>query len=115
MGEHWRDNMDVQLEQLKKTIALLRSKNAQVKIILLPQGTWMDELPFKSRYEMLVKALCQATSTPLIDLSRAMPDEAFVDSNHLTVEGQSKFRDLIMREVTGHLQKLQTNNFVDHK
>lgn len=115
MGEHWRDNMDVQLEQLKKTIALLRSKNAQVKIIMLPQGTWMDELPFKSRYEMLVKALCQETSTPLIDLSRAMPDEAFVDSNHLTVEGQSKFRDLIMREVTGHLQKLQTNNFVDHK
>jgi hypothetical protein len=106
MGEHWRMSVDTQVDRLRDTISLLRSKNAQVKIMLLPQATWMNTLPFKTRYEMLIRALCHETSIPLIDFSHAMPDEAFVDSNHLTVEGQETFRKLIMREITGHLQKL---------
>ena len=104
-GAQWQQNMDAEVDQLRETILLLRSHHAQVKVLLLPQGTWMDELPFKARYEGLIRALCQSTSTPLIDLSRAMPDEDFVDSNHLTVEGQEKFRGLIMGEILGHLQK----------
>jgi hypothetical protein len=106
MGAHWRKSVDTQVNQLRDTISLLRSKHAQVKVMLLPQATWMNTLPFKTHYETLVRALCQETSTPLIDFSHAMPDQAFVDSNHLTVEGQIKFRKLIMREITGHLQKL---------
>lgn len=108
MGAQWQPNMDAEVERLMEMILLLRSQNAQVKILLLPQGTWMDELPFKARYEALVRRLCLVTSTPLIDLSRAMPDDAFVDSNHLTVVGQEKFRDLIMREIEGHLQLVKT-------
>jgi hypothetical protein len=104
MGGHWQQDMDVEVEQLKKTILLLRSYHAQVKVVLLPQGTWMDPLSFKGRYERLVRAVCQSTSTPLIDMSRTMPDEDFVDSNHLTVEGQEKFRNLIMPEILRHLQ-----------
>ena len=74
------------------------------------QGTWMDQLPFKARYETLIRALCQTTDTPLVDFSRAIPDEAFVDSNHLTVEGQQQFRNLIIGEITNHLQNAQTNS-----
>jgi hypothetical protein len=77
----------------------------EVKVLLLPQGTWMDELPFPSYYNERVRAVCQATSTPIIDLSHALPDDAFVDSNHLTVGGQTKVRDLLMPEITGHLKR----------
>lgn len=104
-GAQWQQNMDAEVERLRETIFLVRSHHAQVKVMLLPQGTWMDELPFKARYEGMIRALCQSTSTPLIDLSRAIPDKDFVDSNHLTVEGQEKFRGLIMGEILGHLQK----------
>src|SRR5262249_50407565 len=104
-GAQWQKNMDAEVEQLRKTILLLQSHHAQVKVLLLPQGTWMDGLPYKGPYEALIRALCQSTSTPLIDLSRSIPDEEFVDSNHLTVQGQERFRGLIMGEILGHLQK----------
>lgn len=110
MGPNWQQNMDAEVEGLRKSIDLVRSHHAQIKVVLLPQGTWTDELPFKTRYEAQVRTLCQATSTPLIDLSRAMPDEDFVDSNHLTVKGQEKFRDLIMGAISGHLLSLERSN-----
>jgi len=108
-GAQWQQTMDLELERLRETIFLLRSHQAQVKLMLLPEATWDDHLPYKSRYETKIHALCQETSTPLINLSRSMPDEAFVDSGHLTVDGQEKFRGLIMREILGHLQKIQKN------
>ena len=104
MGPNWQQNMNVETERLQETINLVRSHHGQIKVMLLPQGTWMDALPFKGQYEAQVRAICQATSTPLIDLSRALPDEDFVDSNHLTVRGQEKFRDLIMPEITRQLR-----------
>jgi hypothetical protein len=107
MGPDWQQNMDDQLERLKETIYLLRSHKVQVKVMLLPEATWANGLPFKSRYDAKIRALCQSTSTPLVDFSHAMPDDAFVDSGHLTVDGQTEFRSLIMAEISEHLHKLQ--------
>jgi hypothetical protein len=106
-GGQWQQNMDAELERLRETIFLLRSHQAQVKVMLLPEATWDNELPYKPPYEAKIRALCQATSTPLIDLSHAMPDEAFVDSIHLTADGQEKFRGLISGEILEHLQNLE--------
>jgi hypothetical protein len=110
-GAQWQENMDSELQRLRETILLLRSHNAQVKLMLLPEATWNNELPYKFRYEAAIRALCQETSTPLIDFSRAMPDAAFVDSGHLIVEGQKNLRGLIMGEIADHLQKLEKNAF----
>jgi hypothetical protein len=106
-GAQWQKNMDSELERLRETISLLRSYQARVKVMLLPEATWDNELPYKPRYEAKVRTLCQETATPLIDLSHAMPDEAFVDSSHLTVDGQKKFGNLVMSEIADHLQKLE--------
>lgn len=106
MGKQWQKNMDSEVEQLREAILLVRSHHAHVKVMLLPQGTWMDELPYKPRYEAMVRALCQATETPLIDFSRSIPDDDFVDSNHLTVTGQEKFRELILEEIIRHMPKM---------
>jgi hypothetical protein len=107
MGPRWRQDIDSEVEQLRATISLVRSYGAAVQIILLPQGTWMDELPFKPYYEAKIRALCRESATPLNDLSRAIPDEDFVDSNHLTVQGQDKFRDLIIGNIIRHLEKIK--------
>ena len=110
MGEQWQQDMDDEIVRLKETISLLRSHQAQVKLMLLPEPTWFDDLPFKPRYEAKVRALSKEMSIPLIDLSHAMPDDDFVDDGHLTVEGQEKFRRLIMEEIMGHLQKIEQVN-----
>jgi len=104
MGDHWQQNLDVAVNSLRATISLVKSHHAGVKVMLLPQGTWMDPLPFKSQYEAKVRAVCAETDTPLIDLSRAIGDEDFVDSNHLTVEGQERFRALLMDKVPAQLR-----------
>jgi hypothetical protein len=115
MGPWWKQNIDAEVEQFRKTILLVRSYRAEVKVILLPQGSWMDELPFKSYYESKIRSLCDMSSIPLIDLSRAIPDEDFADSNHLTVRGQEEFRKLIMEEIKKNLQQIKPGKeFMSH-
>ena len=106
MGQNWKRNMDDQIDVLRETILLVRSYGVAVKVILLPQGTWMDGLPFKPYYEAKVRAVCKSTSTPLIDLSRSIPDAEFQDSNHLTVEGQRDFRKIMMGIIDRELQRI---------
>ena len=107
MGPDWRDNIDKEVEDFRTTIQLLQSYQAEVKVILLPQGTWMDKLPFTQYYDTKIRALCDATSTPIIDLSRSIPDNEFVDSNHLTTKGQTHLRDLFLPEITNHLRRIR--------
>ena len=96
-------------KRFAQTIALLHANKVPVKIILLPQGTWMNELPFGSYYDARVRDLCRATSTPLLDWSKTLPDSDFIDSNHLTNAGQTKFRAMMLREEAGHLRDLARN------
>ena len=107
MGARWQQDIDVEVEQLRETILLVQSRGALVQVLLLPQGTWTEELPFKAYYEAKIRTLCQATSTSLIDLSRAIPDEEFADSNHLTVQGEERFRSLIMGNILEHFLEVK--------
>ncbi|MCG2632717.1 hypothetical protein L6654_39640 [Bradyrhizobium sp. WYCCWR 13023] len=95
MGARWQQNMDEAMIDLQQTIDLVRSHGAQIKIVLLPQGSWMDGLPFGARYYHEVRDVCAKTGTPLIDLSHSLADNDFVDSNHLTVLGQHEFRNIL--------------------
>jgi len=105
MGQNWQQNIDREVGRLRETIELLKANKVPVKIVLLPQGTWMNDLPFGAYYDSRVRALSQATSTPLFDWSRAFPDSDFIDSNHLTVAGQTKFRDMLLKEEAERLQR----------
>src|SRR6185312_437992 len=109
MGPNWRKNMDTEIERLRETIELVRAHHADLKIVLLPQGSWMRQLPFEDYYDAKVRDLCRETSTPLIDLQRSLPDDDFVDSNHLTVEGQTKFRTVIMREFADQIRNAENS------
>lgn len=106
-GPQWRRNIDAQLESLKEAIELVRSRHADVTVMLLPQASWMDGLLVKSVYDAGVRALCQGTSTPLTDFSRAIPDKEFANSSHWDADGQQQFRDLIMPEILAHLRRIE--------
>jgi hypothetical protein len=106
-GSQWWPDIDAQLESLKEAIEVARSRHADVMVMLLPQASWMDGLLFRSVYDAEVRALCERTSTRLIDFSRAIPDKEFADSSHWDAEGQRQFRDLIMPEILTHLRRIE--------
>lgn len=99
MGERWQQNIDEAMKSLCQTIELVRARGANIKIVLLPQGSWMEGLPFGSRYDQEVRAICAEANIPVLDLSHSLPDDDFIDSNHLLVRGQEKFRKILMNEL----------------
>jgi hypothetical protein len=107
MGTQWESDIDQEVERLRETIVELQSHRTHVAIMLLPQATWVEDLPFKIRYDAKIRAVCQETSTPLIDFSHVMRDSIFVDGGHLTVGGQEVFRQRIMESVSKHLQTIK--------
>jgi len=109
MGDQWPQNIIKAVDILRETILLVRSHHAKVMVLLLPQGTWMETLPFKAQYETPVRSLCAETATPLIDLSHSMNDDEFLDSNHLTVKGQQRFRGLILGIIQDQLRIISEN------
>ena len=107
MGPDWQRNIDRELGNLDETLEILDAHGVPVKLILLPQGTWMDGLPFPAYYNDRVRALARRTSTPVLDWSKLLPDSDFVDSNHLTVVGQTKFRARLLSVENTRLGNLQ--------
>jgi hypothetical protein len=98
MGPDWQRNIDREVDNLEETLKILNARDVPVKLILLPQGSWMDGLPFPTYYNDRVRTLARRTATPVLDWSNLLPDSDFVDSNHLTVEGQTKFRAFLFSE-----------------
>lgn len=110
MGPDWKRNIDRELVHLNQTLDLLKAHGVPVELILLPQGTWMDALPYPAYYNGRVRALAGRTSTPVLDWSKSLPDTDFIDSNHLTVGGQTKFRTMILRQEKAQLEDSQNLN-----
>lgn len=98
MGPDWQRNIDSEVGNLDETLKVLNAHGVPVKLILLPQGTWMEGLPFPTYYNDRVRMVARRTATPVLDWSKLLPDSDFVDSNHLTVKGQTKFREILFVE-----------------
>ena len=107
MGPDWQRNIDREVGNLAETLEILNAHGVPVKIIFLPQGTWMDGLPFPVYYNERVRALASQTSTAVLDWSKLLPDSDFIDSNHLTVGGQTKFRATLLSEEKMRLENSQ--------
>lgn len=91
MGEDWQDRLATQTEAFLRTALDLKARGAAVSVVLLPQGTWEDNLPFDAAYSAKMKEICAANGIPLVDLGDLLDDEDFADSNHFAPSGQAKF------------------------
>ena len=106
MGLDWRRTIDREVATLDRTVAELRAHRVGVRIVLLPQGSWMDPLPYPAYYTARVRAVAERAGVPLLDWSKALPDTDFIDSNHLTVAGQTRFRNAMLRLEADHLRRI---------
>lgn len=104
MGEDWQAKIDRQADAFVRTALDLRGRGAAVTLVLLPQGSWEDNLPFHAAYTARMKDLCAANGIPLIDLGDLLADDDFADSNHFSPSGQTKFTEQVIGLARAHLR-----------
>jgi hypothetical protein len=86
----WGEMLDQQLSEFGQAMDYLRTRGVHMVVVLLPQGSWEDNLPFEREYSKRVNNLCRTKQVPLEDWSRMLPDEDFGDSTHVNVFGMEK-------------------------
>jgi hypothetical protein len=83
----------------------LRSRDVNILIILLPQGSWEANLPFEASYGSAIRDICHAKGVPLLDWSDRLDDDDFADSNHLNLLGMEKLHEAFLDIAIPHLRR----------
>jgi len=90
MGDDWQSTMAEQVDALARMIDYLHDRDVRVLGLLMPMGSWHDELPYTDAYRRQVTNVCRENSVRLIDLAGLLNDEQFSDSVHFRCRGQRK-------------------------
>ena len=96
-GPDWQNRMQDEIEVFARTIDYLRARNVCMRVVLLPQGTWEDNLPFERAYKEQIGAVCRSHGVTVLDWSKMLDDEDFADSNHPNLYGMDKLQDAFLR------------------
>ena len=106
MFEHnWDQRLAEQCGVFGQMMDYLRSRDVNVIVILLPQGTWENRLPFGEAYGKSLTAVCQEKGVPLLDWSTRLEDDDFADSNHLNLDGIEKLHEAFLDVALLHLHR----------
>ena len=88
--------MPEQVGEFGRMIDYLLARNVHVKVVLLPQGSWENNLPFERAYQKQIEAVCGKRTIQLLDWSTMLKDEDFADSNHPNLYGMDVLQDSFM-------------------
>lgn len=83
----------------------LRSRDVNIVIILLPQGSWEANLPFETSYGSAIRDICHSKGVPLLDWSDRLDDDDFADSNHFNLLGMEKLHEAFLDIAIPHLRR----------
>ena len=108
MGSDWREDMAAEIAALGSAIDRLAEHDARVAVVLLPTGSWSDELPYHEPFAAQMAALCADKSVPLTNLTDALDEDDFVanDNLHENYAGTQKCHELIMQIARAHLRRI---------
>lgn len=90
MGPDWKKEIDETIPVFRQTIDYLRARHVQVRVVLMPCGSWEKGLPYDSEYRRQVTALCAEDQIPVSDWSGLLSNEDFADSTHPNIFGTEK-------------------------
>ena len=96
MGPDWRKNIDESAQTFGQTLDYLIARHVQIRVILMPNGSWFDSLPYGQEYRRQIEVLCAQKQVPVSDWSRMLTDDEFADSNHPDVLGMEKLQPAIL-------------------
>jgi len=96
MQDDWRDRLSAQMAELDGLFRELRQLRVNVAVVLMPQGSWEEKVPFERTYTLAISDLCHADDVPLHDFSSLLEDDDFADSNHLNPSGVDKLTGALL-------------------
>lgn len=88
MGRDWLPEMKRQVAYVGKTIDYLRSLGVNVRVILPPEGSWHDGLPYDETYRALLATTFKTRDVPVTDLRDVLRDSDFGDAVHARYSGE---------------------------
>lgn len=92
MGNDWEHTMDDEFAEFNRMVEYLKARGVQMVVVLLPQGSWSDRMPFEREYRSRMMALCQAEGVPIRDWAGMLSDNEFADSGHCNIFGIDKMQ-----------------------
>ncbi len=102
---NWQGPLARQMESLSETIDYLKTRQANVIVVLVPTRRPFFEFPLPVAYREQVKALCVRESVDCADLSDLLDEDQFWDINHSNSRGLDKTHKAMMELVLPHLRR----------
>jgi hypothetical protein len=90
LGPQWKEKIDATAQVFRETIDYLRARHVQIRVVLMPLGSWEDALPYAAEYQQHITAICAEQQIPVLDWSKLLADDDFADSVHSDVFGMEK-------------------------
>lgn len=84
------------VQVFRMTIDYLRARHVQIRVVLMPEGSWEDELPYNREYLSQITTLCANKQIPVSDWSKMLTDDEFADSIHPNIFGMEKIQSAFL-------------------
>jgi hypothetical protein len=97
MGSDWKEKIEAYIQTFGETLDYLVAQHVQTRVILMPQGSWYDDLPYEQEFREQIRTLCAGKQIPVSDWSTMLTDEDFADSIHPNVYGMEKFHPAFLK------------------
>jgi hypothetical protein len=100
MGDDWREEMEDQMRDLERLLDYLQERKVHVRVVLPPQATWQNGVPFATTYRNMLLPILDSRNIPVSDFSHFLSDDDFGDATHFRYSGQwkihSAYRELAL-------------------
>jgi hypothetical protein len=105
LGPDWKQSVQTQLAQLGAMVDDLHKRGVQVAGILIPAGSWNEQVPGHDVYMTRVKALFENRGLPIYDYSHLVKDEDFNDALHSGAAGTEQIHRRLVKIAEDFLRK----------
>ena len=102
-SDDWSAHPPPQLKELARLLDYLKAKGVKVQFLMVPSGHWNDGVPLHENFVAAIPPLCAARGIPLLDYSRLLSDDEFMDAHHASYKGALKLHDAMVRLALEHL------------
>ena len=77
MGDEWESKLSTQAAYFGQLLDYVRARGASVVVVLLPLGSWQQDLPYGRRWNEEIVGLCKSKQIELRDWSQMLDDDDF--------------------------------------
>jgi hypothetical protein len=97
LGPDWKQSVQTQLSQLGAMVDDLHNRGVHVAGILIPEGSWNEQVPGHDVYMTGVKDLFENRGLPIYDYSHLVKDEDFNDALHSGAAGTEQIHRRLVK------------------